>query len=86
MNNPFDELGTRTAEAVDHPTGPDVGERLHDITFPDQTGTLVNIEAARGEGRALVEIDLAEGLHLYAAPVPEGVCRYDGDGDGAGFR
>ena len=54
MNNPFDELGARTAEAVDHPTGPDVGERLPDITLPDQSGTLVNIEAARGESRALV--------------------------------
>ena len=39
---------------MDHPTGPDVGERLPDITLSDQTGTLVNIEAARGEGRALV--------------------------------
>ena len=54
MNNPVDEIGARTAEEVDHPTGPDVGERLPDSTLPDQTGKLVNIEAARGEGRALV--------------------------------
>lgn len=54
MNNPLDVIGARSAEAVDHPTGPDVGERLPDITLPDQTGTPVNIEEARGEGRALV--------------------------------
>lgn len=54
MNNAIDVLGARSAEEVDHPTGPDVGERLPDITLPDQTGTLVNIEEARGEGRALV--------------------------------
>ncbi len=54
MNNALDVLGARSAEEVDHPTGPDVGERLPDITLPDQTGTLVNIEAARSEGRALV--------------------------------
>ena len=54
MNNPLDVVGARSAEAVDHPTGPDVGERLPDITLPDQTGAKVNIETARGEGRALV--------------------------------
>ncbi len=54
MNNALDVLGARSAEEVDHPTGPDVGERLPDITLPDQTGTLVNSEAARSEGRALV--------------------------------
>ena len=54
MNNPMDVLGARNAEAVDHPTGPEVGGRLPDITLPDQTGTLVNIDEARGEGRALV--------------------------------
>ena len=54
MNNPLDVLGARSAEAVDHPTGPDVGDRLPDIALPDQIGTLINIEEARGEGRALV--------------------------------
>lgn len=54
MNNPWDERGAREADVVDHPTGPEIGERLPEITLPDQTGTLVNIEAARGDGRALV--------------------------------
>ena len=53
-NNQLDVLGAQTAEEVDHPTGPDVGERMPDITLPDQTGTLVNIEEARGDDRALV--------------------------------
>ena len=54
MNNPIDVLGSRTAGAVDHPTGPDVGECLPDITLPDQSGKAVNVEQARGDGRALV--------------------------------
>ena len=36
------------------PTGPDVGERLPDITLPDQSGANVNLEQARGNRRALV--------------------------------
>ena len=44
----------RFPPSMDFPTGPDVGERLPDITLPDQHGNAVNIEAARGEGRALV--------------------------------
>ena len=54
MNNPWDERGARKAHVVDHPTGPEIGERLPDITLPDQTGTPVNIEETRGNGRALV--------------------------------
>lgn len=54
MNNPVDVVGARSAEEVDHPTGPDVGERLPDIALLDQAGALVNIEEARDGGRALV--------------------------------
>jgi hypothetical protein len=54
VNNPMDVLGARNANDVDHPTGPGVGERLPDITLPDQSGQLINIEAARDGGRALV--------------------------------
>ena len=54
VNNPMDVLGARNANDVDHPTGPDVGQRLPDIGLPDQSGRLVNIEAARDGGRALV--------------------------------
>ena len=54
VNNPMDVLGARNANDVDHPTGPDVGQRLPDIALPDQSGRPVNIEAARDGGRALV--------------------------------
>ena len=36
------------------PTGPEIGESLPDITLPDQTGAMVNLEQARGDRRALV--------------------------------
>ena len=38
VNNPMDVLGARNAADVDHPTGPAIGERLPDITLPDQSG------------------------------------------------
>ncbi len=44
----------RFPESEDFPTGPDIGERLPGIVLPDQHGNLVNIEEARGGGRALV--------------------------------
>lgn len=46
--------GQRNPDSEDFPTGPDIGGQLPDITLPDQSGNPVNIEAARGEGRALV--------------------------------
>ncbi len=56
MTNQTDERspGMRYPDSDEFPTGPDIGERLPDITLPDQHGNPVNIEAARGEGRALV--------------------------------
>lgn len=44
----------RYPQSDDFPTGPELGERLPDITLPDQHGNPVTIEEARGEGRALV--------------------------------
>ena len=44
----------RYPDSEEFPTGPAIGERLPDITLPDQYGNPVNIEQARGEGRALV--------------------------------
>ena len=56
MTSPPDEVrrSMRSPESEDFPTGPDLGERLPDITLSDQHGNAVNIEEARGEGRALV--------------------------------
>ncbi len=44
----------RFPDSDEFPTGPDVGERLPDITLPDQSGANVNLEQARGNRRALV--------------------------------
>lgn len=46
--------GLRFPESADFPTGPDVGERLPEIELADQSGTMVNLEQARGDRRALV--------------------------------
>ena len=56
MTNQTDERPPklRYSDSDQFPTGPDIGERLPDITLPDQHGNPVNIEAARGERRALV--------------------------------
>ena len=44
----------RFPESDEFPTGPDLGERLPQISLPDQDGQMVNVEEARGAGRALV--------------------------------
>jgi peroxiredoxin len=44
----------RYPDGNDFPTGPAIGERLPAIVLPDQSGTPVDVEAVRGEGRALV--------------------------------
>ena len=44
----------RAPETEGFPTGPDIGERLPDITLPDQLGRSTNIEQARGNRRALI--------------------------------
>jgi hypothetical protein len=56
MTKPTEERppASRYPDSSDFPTGPDIGERLPDITLPDQGGTPINVEAARGDGRALV--------------------------------
>jgi len=46
--------GLRYPDSDDFPTGPAIGERLPDITLPDQTGEAINLEAAREGRRALV--------------------------------
>ncbi len=44
----------RYPDLEDFPSGPDIGGRLPDINLIDQNGAMVNIEEARGDGRALV--------------------------------
>ena len=46
--------GLRYPDSDDFPTGPDIGERLPDITLPAPHGKLLYLEEARGEGRPLV--------------------------------
>ena len=40
--------------ARDFTSGPDIGERLPEITLRDQFGDVVNVEQVRGDRRALV--------------------------------
>ena len=53
---PVEELKAnfRTPATDDFPKGPAVGERLPNFVLPDQSGSLVTFEQARGNGRALV--------------------------------
>lgn len=44
----------RVPPSADFPSGPEIGERLPDITLQDQHGNYVNVEQARGNRRALV--------------------------------
>lgn len=44
----------RFPDSDNFPTGPDIGERLPAIELPDQSGSMVNLEQARGNRRALV--------------------------------
>ena len=44
----------RYPDTEDFPSGPEIGERLPAIELTDQNGSLVNLEQARGNKRALV--------------------------------
>jgi hypothetical protein len=44
----------RRPASEDFPSGPGIGERLPDISLQDQHGNRVDIEAVRGNRRALV--------------------------------
>jgi len=50
--------------------GPKEGEPFPDVRLPDQTGALVDLHAARA---LTVELTIARGFHVSAAPVPEGL-------------
>ena len=38
----------------DHPTGPEVGERLPDFTLPDAFGNTIDYHADRGSAKSVV--------------------------------
>ncbi len=47
-------VGPRSDPKGEHPTGPEIGERLPPIVAPDQHGRMVDVDQARAGGPAVV--------------------------------